>query len=132
MVHPVGPGVRLDQVVGDGVDVGADGLGRNSLDILGMSTNLSLIIFYFLRHAVLKCLLNHFPGAMMYVEKDGMNAACGKLDAALGGANYLGIHTFGEQGSNSMDFFSCGSRSTRGFSASSRQTLQTVSVGPLS
>ena len=37
-------------------------------------------------------------GAMMYVEKDGMNAACGKLDAALGGANYLGIHTFGEQG----------------------------------
>ena len=42
----------------------------------------------------------------MYVEKDGMNAACGKLDAALGGANYLGIHTFGEQGSNSMNFFS--------------------------
>ena len=37
-------------------------------------------------------------GAMMYVEKDGMNAACGKLDAALGGINYLGIHTFGEQG----------------------------------
>ena len=37
-------------------------------------------------------------GAMMYVGKDGMNAACGKLDAALGGANYLGIHTFGEQG----------------------------------
>ena len=42
----------------------------------------------------------------MYVEKDGMNAACGKLDAALGGANYLGIHTFGEQGSNSKDIFS--------------------------
>ena len=30
-------------------------------------------------------------GAMMYVGKDGMNAACGKLDQALGGANYLGI-----------------------------------------
>ena len=37
-------------------------------------------------------------GAMMYVGKDGMNAACGKLDTALGGTNYLGIHTFGEQG----------------------------------
>ena len=37
-------------------------------------------------------------GAMMYVGKDGMNAACGKLDTALGGVNYLGIHTFGEQG----------------------------------
>ena len=37
-------------------------------------------------------------GAMMYVGKDGMNAACRKLDKTLGGANYLGIHTFGEQG----------------------------------
>ena len=37
-------------------------------------------------------------GAMMYVGKDGMNTVCRKLDAALGGANYLGIHTFGEQG----------------------------------
>ena len=33
-------------------------------------------------------------GAMMYVGKDGMNAACGKLDQALGGANYLGIYFF--------------------------------------
>ena len=31
---------------------------------------------------------------MMYVGKDGMNAACGKLDQALGGANYLGILLF--------------------------------------
>ena len=31
---------------------------------------------------------------MMYVGKDGMNAACGKLDQALGGANYLGIYFF--------------------------------------
>ena len=37
-------------------------------------------------------------GAMMYVGKDGMNAACRKLDKTLGGANYLGLHTFGEQG----------------------------------
>ena len=37
-------------------------------------------------------------GAMMYVEKNGMDIACGKLDQALGGAGYLGIHTFGEQG----------------------------------
>jgi len=37
-------------------------------------------------------------GAMMYVGKDGMNIACSKVDQALGGANYLGIHAFGEQG----------------------------------
>ena len=37
-------------------------------------------------------------GAMMYLEKNGMDIACGKLDQALGGVSYLGIHTFGEQG----------------------------------
>ena len=37
-------------------------------------------------------------GAMMYVGKDGIDIACRKLDEALGGVNYLGIHTFGEQG----------------------------------
>ena len=37
-------------------------------------------------------------GAMMYVEKEGVGVACGKLDQSLGGVNYLGIHTFGEQG----------------------------------
>jgi serine/threonine protein kinase len=36
-------------------------------------------------------------GAMMYCG-DGMNTACRKLDEALGGCSYLGIHTFGEQG----------------------------------
>ena len=35
---------------------------------------------------------------MMYVGKDGIDIACRKLDEALGGVNYLGIHTFGEQG----------------------------------
>ena len=37
-------------------------------------------------------------GAMMYVGTDGIDIACNKLDQALGGVNYLGIHTFGEQG----------------------------------
>ena len=37
-------------------------------------------------------------GAMMYVGTDGIDIACSKLDQALGGVNYLGIHTFGEQG----------------------------------
>ena len=37
-------------------------------------------------------------GAMMYVGTEGMDVACSKLDLALGGVNYLGIHTFGEQG----------------------------------
>ena len=37
-------------------------------------------------------------GAMLYVGKDGIDIACRKLDEALGGVNYLGIHTFGEQG----------------------------------
>ena len=37
-------------------------------------------------------------GAMMYCGKDGIDVACGKLDQALGGVNYLGIHTFGETG----------------------------------
>jgi len=36
-------------------------------------------------------------GAMMYAG-EGMDESCQKLDAALGGVNYLGIHTFGEQG----------------------------------
>ena len=37
-------------------------------------------------------------GAMMYCGTEGMDVACRKLDQALGGVNYLGIHTFGEQG----------------------------------
>ena len=37
-------------------------------------------------------------GAMMYVGTDGIDIACSKLDQALGGVNYFGIHTFGEQG----------------------------------
>ena len=37
-------------------------------------------------------------GAMLYCGTDGVDVACGKLDQALGGVNYLGIHTFGEQG----------------------------------
>ena len=37
-------------------------------------------------------------GAMLYCGTDGIDVACGKLDQAFGGVNYLGIHTFGEQG----------------------------------
>ena len=37
-------------------------------------------------------------GAMMYCGRDGIEIASEKLNQALGGVNYLGIHTFGEQG----------------------------------
>jgi len=40
-------------------------------------------------------------GAMMYLNSEGeqnMHGACAKLSDSLGGANYIGIHTFGEQG----------------------------------